>query len=532
MDNVPIIRTVSGLRHFLHCVHASQASDLLGPSSTIIGNIGLVPTMGALHAGHLSLIQRARQENQIVIVSIFVNPLQFAANEDLDQYPQTWEQDQSLCQAQGVDAIFAPTADTMLALPGLTQIVPPSALTERLCGVTRPDHFTGVATIVLKLLNIVQPDRAYFGQKDAQQLAIIQHMVEDLNSPVTIVPCEIVREETGLALSSRNQYLNPSEKQQAIILHHSLRSAVHAFDSGCRDRQMLLAVVEKTLAKEPLVHLEYVDIVDPSTLQPLKQIETIGLVAMAARVGSARLIDNVILDARLPILAIDGPAGAGKSTVTRRCAQQLGLQYLDTGAMYRAVSWLALDQQIDVTNIFAIAELVEHCEIELKPHPDPQQPPQVWVNQQDVTQAIRTPEVTAQVSAIAAQPPVREALVKQQQRLGRQGGIVAEGRDIGTHVFPNAGLKIFLTASIEERARRRQHDLQLPNSSMPTLAELEQSIAERDRKDSCREFAPLRKAYDAIEINTDDLDIDQVIAKIIALYQDTFPDLDRVSSSL
>ncbi len=521
MDNVPIIRTVSGLRHFLHRF-SGNLQDTSGPSSTVIGQIGLVPTMGALHAGHLSLIQRARQENQCVIVSIFVNPLQFAAHEDLAEYPQSLAQDQALCQAQGVNAIFAPSVDTILANPPLTQVVPPDTLTARLCGPYRPGHFTGVATIVLKFLNIVQPDRAYFGQKDAQQLAIIRRLVQDLNLDVTVVPCKIVRAATGLALSSRNQYLNAQEAQQATILHHSLQAAKHKFHAGSCDRNTILTTVAQTLAKEPQAKVEYIDLVDPSTLQPLEQITTQGLVAIAARVGPARLIDNIILDTRLPILAIDGPAGAGKSTVTRRCAQALGLQYLDTGAMYRAVAWFALEKQVEVSDAFAIAELVEQCDIELKSHPDPQQPPQVWVNQQEVTQAIRTSEVTAQVSAIAAQPPVREALVKQQQRFGLQGGIIAEGRDIGTHVFPEAGLKIFLTASIEERARRRQQDLHLQQLPAQTLTELEGLIAERDQNDSQRAIAPLRKAYDAIEINTDGLSIDQVINKITALYQERF----------
>ncbi|WP_299413899.1 bifunctional pantoate--beta-alanine ligase/(d)CMP kinase [Acaryochloris sp. IP29b_bin.148] len=523
MNHVPIIRTVSGLRHFLHRFSHSAQAVAVEPSSTVMGQVGLVPTMGALHAGHLSLIQRARQENQCVIVSIFVNPLQFAAHEDLAEYPQTLEQDQALCHAQGVDAIFAPSVDTILAKPPLTQVVPPASLTARLCGPHRPDHFTGVATIVLKLLNIVQPDRAYFGQKDAQQLAIIQRLVHDLNLAVTIVPCPLIREATGLAFSSRNQYLKVQEAQQAMILHHSLQAAQHTFYGGSCDRNSILTTVAQTLAKEPEVEVDYIDLVDPATLQPLEQITTQGLVAIAARVGSARLIDNMILDARLPILAIDGPAGAGKSTVTRRCAQALGLQYLDTGAMYRAVAWLALEKQVEVSDTFAIAELVEQCNIELKPHPDPQQPPQVWVNQQEVTQAIRTPEVTAQVSAVAAQFPVREALVKQQQRLGRQGGIIAEGRDIGTHVFPEAGLKIFLTASIEERARRRQQDLQNQNLPPQSQTELEQLIAARDQQDSQRNVAPLRKAYDAVELNTDGLTITEVIDTITELYRERFP---------
>jgi len=216
-------------------------------------------------------------------------------------------------------------------------------------------------------------------------------------------------------------------------------------------------------------------------------------------------------------LAVDGPAGAGKSTVVRQVAQVLELLYLDTGAMYRAVTWLVLDSGIAVENEAAIAELVSQCQIDISGNPAMMR---VAINGRDITQAIRNPEVTAQVSAVSALSTVRRELVKRQQSYGRRGGIVMDGRDIGTHVFPDAELKIFLTASVQERARRRYQDLKNQGQPEISLSQLEQSIYERDLKDSTRRIAPMRKAADAIEIQTDQLTIDQVVAQIVSLYQE------------
>lgn len=500
-----LFRTVAALRCYL-----AQCRKLEG-------TVGLVPTMGALHAGHLSLIERARQENQWVVVSIFVNPLQFGPNEDLDRYPRTLDRDRALCEQAGVDVIFAPTPEAVgIGSASLTQVVPPENLKSVLCGPGRPGHFDGVATIVMKLFQLVQPDRAYFGQKDAQQLAILQRMVADLNLPVEILPCPIVREPSGLALSSRNQYLSDSEKAQAASLYRSLMAASSQFHQGERQAQSLLSAVKSDLSQTPEIQLEYVELVHPTTLAPLETVEETGLLAIAARLGKTRLIDNVLLRTRKPIVAIDGPAGAGKSTVTRRVAQELGLFYLDTGAMYRAITWLVMNSGIAVTDEPAIAELVDQCEIRLTET-------DVTVNGQDVTQAIRTPEVTAQVSTIAAQLAVRQALVKQQREYGRRGGVVLEGRDIGTHVFPDAELKIFLTATVEERARRRQLDLERMDQPVPEIDELVQLIAERDAKDSGRAIAPLLKAVDAVEVITDGLTIDEVVNQLVTLYRKLVP---------
>ncbi|NEQ67202.1 MAG: bifunctional pantoate--beta-alanine ligase/(d)CMP kinase, partial [Symploca sp. SIO2D2] len=483
--------------------------------------VGFVPTMGSLHIGHLSLIERARQDNAIVVVSIFVNPLQFAPTEDFQEYPRQLDKDRQLCEQVGVDVIFAPSTEEMLPpnpLNDNTQVIPPIEMISGLCGCSRPNFFQGVAAIVTKLLNLVKPQRAYFGQKDAQQLAVIQRLVADLDLGVEIVPCPIVREESGLACSSRNQYLTESQKSQASLIYRALQQAQKSFQAGHRNCANLIEVVKAELAPTKDIQVEYVELVDPATMIPLTQVDKVGLLAIAALLGSTRLIDNLLLRHRKPIVAIDGPAGAGKSTVTRLIAKTLGLMYLDTGAMYRSISWRVMQAGIKLEDEPAIAELVSQSQISLTTDDVGGTAVRVWLNGEEITQVIRSPEVTAKVSAIAAQPAVRRALVKQQQSWGSQGGIVAEGRDLGTHVFPDAELKIFLTASVQERARRRQKDLEQQGFEQVSLAELEQDIQQRDLKDSTRTFSPLRKAADAIEINTDGLSIAQVTEKIVSLY--------------
>lgn len=400
----------------------------------------------------------------------------------------------------------------------MTQVVPPFSMSSVLCGRSRPGHFQGVATIVTKLLNLVQPERAYFGQKDGQQLAIIRRLVQDLNLPVEIVGCPTVREASGLAMSSRNQYLTEHEKDLAAVLYRSLQEAKQAFEAGERLAVRLITLIEQELAMSTAVQMEYVELVHPTTLMPLEKVEELGMIAIAARVGAARLIDNILLRDRPPIVAIDGPAGAGKSTVARIVAKELGLLYLDTGAMYRALTWLVLQLKIELEDECAIAELAAKSQIYLTPCANLDQPVRVWINQQEVTQEIRSLAVTSQVSAIAAISAVRQELVQQQQYWGQKGGLVAEGRDIGTNVFPDADLKIFLTASVQERARRRQQDLLAHGELDISLAQLERDIAQRDWKDSTREIAPLQKAADAIEISTDGKSVTQVTDEIVNYY--------------
>ena len=488
-------------------------------------SLGLVPTMGALHQGHQSLIEKAIASNDVVIVSIFVNPLQFSPTEDLDKYPRQLEQDLKLCEQLGVVAIFAPDPQEINSngdtetLSDTTTVIPPQAMTDVLCGRYRSGHFVGVATIVTKLLNIIQPDRTYFGQKDAQQLAIIHRLVKDLNIPVEIVPCPIIRDSSGLALSSRNKYLTSSEKEQALLINQSLQQGRKTFLEGISDAASLINLVEEELSRGEKVKIQYVELVDPLTLQPVEKVEKLGLLAIAAYVGSTRLIDNIMLEKRQPIVAIDGPAGAGKSTVTRRVAHELDLLYLDTGAMYRAVTWLVMQSNIALDDEKAIALLIKDVTIKLTSPNAVELPTTVHIDNQEVTTAIRTPEVTANVSAISALSAVRSKLVEMQQQWGEKGGIIAEGRDIGTNVFPDADLKIFLTASVEERAKRRWQDLQNQGRNDVDFQQLAKDIQKRDEQDSNRAIAPLKKADDAIELITDNLTVEQVVDEIIELYQ-------------
>jgi pantoate ligase/cytidylate kinase len=372
--------------------------------------------------------------------------------------------------------------------------------------------------IVTRLFEIVRPSIAYFGEKDAQQLAIIRQLVKDFHFPIEIRACPTVREESGLALSSRNRYLSPEETEKATIIIESLRKARERFDSGERAREPLLQVVRETLSLVPEFAVQYIDLVDPRTILPLDTIAEEGLLAVAGYLGDTRLIDNILLRQRRAIVAIDGPAGAGKSTVTRRVARALGLTYLDTGAMYRSVTWLVMDAGLSPDDEAAIAELVTKAEIEMIIPREPDASPVVRVDGIDVTEAIRTPEVTARVSAVSARKAVRQRLVDLQRAIGRGGGIVVEGRDIGTNVFPDAEVKIFLTASPEERARRRFKELTAKAIGDISLERLEKEIRERDFLDSNRVLSPLKKAIDAIEVNTDGRSIEEVTDAIISLY--------------
>lgn len=288
-----LLTTVAALRCYLNqrrWENNLQLSDELlfdDQTTWYPTKIGLVPTMGGLHQGHLSLMQRARQENSTVIVSIFVNPLQFGPNEDYQRYPRTLEQDRKLCEQAGVDAIFAPTPEEMgiaqknIQENQVTQVIPPSGMISSLCGRYRPGHFQGVATIVTKLFNLVQPDRAYFGQKDGQQLAVIKRLVADLNLPVEIVACPTVREASGLALSSRNQYLTPTEKEQATVLFKGLQQAEAAFRAGVRNSSQLIALVWEEIAKVSTIYVEYIELVEPTTLMFLGKIEEEGMLALS-----------------------------------------------------------------------------------------------------------------------------------------------------------------------------------------------------------------------------------------------------------
>jgi pantoate--beta-alanine ligase len=261
--------------------------------------VGLVPTMGALHAGHLSLIKKAKQTCDRVVVSDFVNPIQFGPSEDFDKYPRTLDEDMKLCNGEGVDIVFAPSADEMygkgqrLSNDTLTYVCPPFFYVNKLCGKSRVGHFDGVCTVVLKLFNIVQPDLAFFGQKDAQQVIIIKKMVNDLNIPIKIIQCPIVREESGLALSSRNKYLTETGKKDALVLSQILNNIKICYNKGITDVEALKETAYSFLTEKH--NLEYLEIVDKETLEDKQSADDNSIALIACRVENVRLIDNIYL---------------------------------------------------------------------------------------------------------------------------------------------------------------------------------------------------------------------------------------------
>lgn len=276
--------------------------------------VGLVPTMGCLHAGHRSLVRAARETDGFVVVSVFVNPTQFGPTEDLAGYPRDLDGDTRACEEDGVDLLFAPPVEEMYPEPGRTT-VHVGGLTEGLCGRSRPTHFDGVTTVVTKLLSIVGPCRAYFGRKDAQQLAVVHRMAVDLDLPVEVVGCPLVRERDGLAMSSRNVYLSTEERRAALVLSRALQSAAGVITGGERDAATVRSVLVAAIEREPLVQLDYVEVVDGATMARLERLEGDVLVAVAAQVGRARLLDNVSF-------TIDGPSVTADLGVTHDSLEQ------------------------------------------------------------------------------------------------------------------------------------------------------------------------------------------------------------------
>jgi pantoate--beta-alanine ligase len=257
--------------------------------------LGFVPTMGALHEGHLSLVRAAKTACDLVAASIFVNPTQFGPNEDLAKYPRSLERDCDLLEREGVELLFAPAVEEMYPAGAVTWVTV-ETLSDKLDGRSRPGHFRGVTTVVAKLFHVVEPDAAFFGQKDAAQVAIIRRMVRDLNLAVEIVVCPIVREADGLAMSSRNAYLDPERRKRALVLHRSLMRVQGLAEAGERNAARLLAAGREEIAREDSVRLDYIEIVDADTLDPVDDVSGSALVAVAAFVGSTRLIDNVLLE--------------------------------------------------------------------------------------------------------------------------------------------------------------------------------------------------------------------------------------------
>lgn len=278
-----VLRTVQEIQAF------SKAAKNAGKS------VGLVPTMGALHEGHLTLMRRARQENDVVIASVFVNPTQFGPNEDFDAYPRRFEEDCKKLETVPVDAVFHPEPKEMYPEGYCTYVNVEGDITKKLCGAQRPGHFRGVATVVTKLMNLSRADRAYFGQKDAQQVVVVKRFVSDLNIPTEIVMVPIVREESGLARSSRNQYLSSEEKEAALVLSRSLKKGKEAFDGGEKDVETLKKIVRDEIGTEPTAVIDYVDIYSFPALLPIEKVEQPALLAIAVKIGKTRLIDNMIL---------------------------------------------------------------------------------------------------------------------------------------------------------------------------------------------------------------------------------------------
>lgn len=279
-----IIRTVKALRE---AVNAQRYDNK---------TIGFVPTMGFLHDGHMSLVSAAKEENDFVVVSIFVNPTQFGENEDLDAYPRDLEGDQAKLEAAGVDVLFYPGVEEMYPKGYATYVEVEGDMTGVLCGSSRPGHFKGVATVVTKLFNMVTPDKAYFGQKDAQQVSVIQRMVRDLNMNVEIIPCPIFREADGLAMSSRNTYLSPQERQDALVLSQALYEAKGAIEAGERSAEKIIQGMVDKISTVDYAIIDYVEIVDAITLNKIETLEGEILIALAVKVGKPRLIDNMRLE--------------------------------------------------------------------------------------------------------------------------------------------------------------------------------------------------------------------------------------------
>ncbi|MBR2563265.1 MAG: pantoate--beta-alanine ligase [Paenibacillus sp.] len=290
-----VIRTITELRQELNIMRKNHENDTPDSREVVVG---LVPTMGYLHRGHASLMQAARQQSDIVVLSIFVNPIQFGPNEDFDSYPRDEERDLAVARAEGVDIVFSPSVDEMYPQPTQTTITV-SGITERLCGASRPGHFNGVTTVVSKLFNIVQPQKAFFGMKDAQQVAVIQQMVHDLNMPVDVVPCPIVREEDGLALSSRNVYLSSELRQEALVLSQALRAVQEAVASNIAiTANDIRRILQEQIGQSVHAVIDYAEIQSFPSLEPLADDEELKayddlLIALAVKFGKTRLIDNI-----------------------------------------------------------------------------------------------------------------------------------------------------------------------------------------------------------------------------------------------
>ncbi|WP_320663699.1 bifunctional pantoate--beta-alanine ligase/(d)CMP kinase [Prochlorococcus sp. MIT 1223] len=489
-----------------------------------LDEVTFVPTMGCLHDGHKKLIEAAKrkkkQKSRTVLVSIFVNPLQFGDNEDFEKYPRNLRQDSQIAYEAGAHAIWTPSFEDLFpgGIGAHFSIEAPKLLKSQLCGKKRNGHFDGVATIVLKLLTLIKPNYLVLGEKDWQQLIILKKLIVDLNLNIKVESVATHRDSDGLATSSRNKYLNTSERTQALTLSRELKKISNSF---FKENVLNLETLKTSLMNNNL-NVEYVENVDPESLKPIRDPSKLSLLAAAVHIGNTRLIDHTFLMTRSPIVAIDGPAGAGKSTVTKKFAKEIGLMYLDTGAMYRALTWMIKEKNINSSDEESIEAALKDFDLQIELTRSGDQ--EILVNGNNVTKEIRSPLVTKNVSIIATYLCVRQAMTSKQKEIGIKGGFVAEGRDIGTTVFPNAELKIFLTASPKERARRRALDLKKQGYPVPNLLDLEQQIDARDKLDCSRMISPLSKADDAKELKTDGMNIEEVVDIIIEMFRLRVPE--------
>ena len=483
--------------------------------------ISFVPTMGNLHKGHLKLIEEANKQNShTTLVSIFINRLQFNNKKDFTQYPKSLTKDIELAFKYGADAIFIPSDKEIFPKNDneILYLKASQKLSATLCGIKRIGHFDGVCTVVYRLLTLIQPKILLLGEKDWQQVLILKAMAKEMNLNIKFKSIATVRDSDGVPFSSRNNLLSKSERRMMKLFSQELLNTQNIF-LGKKEVDNK-EIINKL--RQSKISLEYLELVNAYNLQKTNTLGNITLLAGAIICGKARLIDHVFLMRRKPIIAIDGPAGSGKSTVTKLIAKQLHLLYLDTGAMYRALSWYLKKENINYERKIHLEETLKNISILFKSTNKSFQ--DVYINNICVTEVIRSQEISSIVSSIASINEVREFLVSEQRKFGDKGGLVAEGRDIGTQVFPNAELKIFLTASIDERAKRRKIELENKEDVIINFEEIKEQIKNRDLMDSTRKISPLKKAKDAFEINTDGFSVNEIVQKIVDLYNETIPE--------